>query len=257
MPPPPLIPPEALADLDRLAGLTSGLTSPVTAGPDGRGVIYIGERGVETIDRYMDRVQDNLDWFWRSVLQSGGRLCAWEEPIRVWVGTGAFTVTSCGSAETLTGAFYCGVPSTAADRGRIIVGTRWMYDRIYAANGRHAEFAVASVLAHEMGHHMQDVLGYLRDSPPRRCCGLVRLNIELHADCLGGVWAHSIYGRGEIDLETMTQAVQAAGDFADTPAPGEAALRSHGTAEERRQWYLAGFDTGRPEACAGALLVRP
>jgi predicted metalloprotease len=256
MPPPPLVPPEALADLNRLAGFVSDLSSPVKAGDDGSGIIYIGEGGVEEIGNYMDRVMDNLVWFWRTVLSDSGKLCAWEVPRGTWIPIDGFATSPCGAADASEAAGYCGNAGSGMT-GEITVGELWMFDDIYQRFDDHAEFAVASVLAHEMGHHMQDVFGYLRDTYPRRCCGLRALNIELHADCLGGVWATSIYGRREIDLATMTQAVRAAEDFADTPQPGELTDRGHGTAEERRHWYLAGFESGKVSACDGALTAQP
>ena len=256
--PPPLVPPEAIAELNRLAGFASDLDSPVTAGEDGNGVLYIGAKGVEKIGGYMDRVMDNLDWFWRKVLDDAGKACAWELAERNWIPVPGFVMGPCQKAtDTSTAAYYCGLSGPSRTTGEITVGEHWMFDHVYQPFGRHAEFAVASVLAHEMGHHLQDVFGYLRDTPPRRCCALNKLNIELHADCLGGVWAHSIYGRREIDLETMTQAVRTVEDFADTPVPEDLKYRGHGTATERRDWYLAGFESGAVGACDGALRVQP
>ena len=78
---------------------------------------------------------------------------------------------------------------------------RWMFEAIYQRFGGRAEFAVASVLAHEMGHQVQDVLGILLETGERACCALRSINVELHADCLAGVWTYSLYDRDEIDRE--------------------------------------------------------
>lgn len=206
----------------------------------------------------MDRVVDNLDSFWRTAFAKSASACEVLPPERSWVSSVERERGPCGlPVDAQTGAFYC--PSSAVDGrdGAIAVGMRWMFERIYQRFGDRADFAVASVLAHEMGHHIQDVLGILRDGGPRVCCQLLSLNIELHADCLAGTWAYSLYDRDEIDLETMEQAVRAAQAAGDAPDTDPTDPQAHGSPAQRQHWFETGFETGRASACDPALAVRP
>jgi predicted metalloprotease len=253
--PPPLVSPEAVEDLDRIAGVADTLAAQAPAPADGSGVTYLGTKNVETVGGYMDRVLDNLDFFWQSAFQRSGAGCAFVPPERRWIAGTTRTPGSCARlVDELTGAYYCTSGSATDREGSITVGVRWMFDQIYASHGDHATFAVAAVLAHEMGHHVQDLLGIMRDSSPHRCCGLTSLNTELQADCLGGVWAYSLYGRSEIDLSSMEEAVRAAADAGDSPDSHPA--DRHGTPDQRKQWFTIGFDAGAVSACDGALALR-
>lgn len=256
--PPPYVPPEGLEDLNDLARLSGQFPAATPAAPEAEGVIYLGTKGVQTIDDFMDQVVDNAEFFWRRLLEGGGIGCEVERVARIWSAADSLAAGPCSlSISANRPAYYCGTSGANRTDGTIVVGQRWMYDVIYQRFGDRADFAVASVLAHEMGHHVQDALGLLRDQRPFLCCGLLSLNIELHADCLGGVWASSLYGRGEIDLETMADAVRLAGDAGDLQPTDRTSARAHGTSEERRHWYSTGFESGSVDACHGALEVAP
>jgi predicted metalloprotease len=256
------VPPEAIDDLNQLAALAGMLPPGPRADERDAGVVYIGERGVETMAGYIDRVVDNAEFYWSRVFEAGGLGCGFEEVERHWLSADTFRVGPCGLTEhSGRYAYYCGVAG-ASQQGAIVVGDRWMYEEIYQRFGDHAEFAVASVVAHEMGHHVQDLLGVLIDEAPGQCCGLLSLQIELHADCLGGVWASSLFGRREIDLSTMEQATRAAMDAGDRPFPGQPTVDrtgsgAHGTPEERKHWFTVGFEAGRVWECGGAFAVQP
>jgi hypothetical protein len=249
--PPPFVPPEGLEDLARLTGqLPVAERAPAGA----EGVIYLGTKGVDTIDGFMDRVVDNAEFFWQRLLSDGGVICDVELVGRLWITDDTFDAGPCDRPIVASRpAYYCGTAGPDGTSGTIVVGNQWMYDAIYRRFGDHADFAVASVLAHEMGHHVQDVLGLLRDTRPSRCCGLTSLNIELHADCLAGVWAGSLHGRGEIDLATMAEATRLAQDEGDQLPADHAGTGAHGTGDERRQWFTTGFESGDVGACQAAL----
>ena len=152
----------------------------------------------------MDRVIDNLDWFWRTVLDNSGKSCAWEMPRSNWIPIDGFAIGPCGAANDSTAASYCGNGGFEI-AGEITVGERWMFNDVYQRFHDHAEFAVASVLAHEMGHHMQDVFGISGDTHSPAVLGwFAALNIEPHADCLWW-WSgyRTIYGCREIDPVTV------------------------------------------------------
>ena len=168
----------------------------------------------------------------------------------VWVSPGAVVLTGCGAPADDRAALYCPADDTiyvaqqfAADLYR---GVARGLPGESAGFGRAAgDFAVAYVLAHEYAHNLQQELGAFDNAvtPSAR-------PFELHADCMAGTWAHSVYAEGELqpgDLEEAANTALAVGDF-DTGN-----RRHHGTPEERRAALLDGFDSGDPARCSSYL----
>ena len=121
-------------------------------------------------------------------------------------------------------------------------------------------FAQAYIVGHEIGHHLQHLLGIdvrvaaaNHVDPSGENARSVR--VELQADCLSGVWAHSVYRRGELTTADINDALKAAalvGDDVQRRAAGkpvDPGLFTHGSAAQRQQWLAAGFDSGKPESC--------
>ncbi|MFD1721535.1 neutral zinc metallopeptidase [Amnibacterium endophyticum] len=170
------------------------------------------------------------------------------------------TGTGCGSASSGTGPFYC-----PAD-GLVYVDLSFfqeLRDRFGAEGGT---FVNAYVLAHEYGHHVQDLLGTearVRQGEAGPTSGSVRL--ELQADCYAGTWAHHATttpdGSGSPLIESVTQddvdaALDTAGrigdDFIQRELGGGRAdpgSYTHGTSEQRQRWFERGFDSGDPQRC--------
>jgi hypothetical protein len=122
------------------------------------------------------------------------------------------------------------------------------------------DFAQAYVLAHEVGHHVQALLGvtvqaeqFIREgaAPPN----VVSIAQELQADCLAGVWAHSTYDRGLLERGDIDEALRAAAAVGDDRIQRQVSGRvnpetwTHGSAEQRRQWLTRGFESGDPNSC--------
>ena len=165
----------------------------------------------------------------------------------------AVQTNGCGSAPSSVGPFYC-----PAD-GKVYVDLsffRELTDRF----GAPGDFARAYVLAHEVGHHVQNLLGVSADvnraqqEDPENANEL-SVRLELQADCLAGVWAHAAYEKQLLesgDLEEGLAAAAAVGDdriqeqagAASTPNRGRTARR-----EQRQKWFREGFDSGDPTAC--------
>jgi len=169
--------------------------------------------------------------------------------------------SACGFAESASGPFYC-----PGDRKVYIdLGFYEELDRRFGAPG---DFAQAYVLAHEIGHHLQTLLGIesrvraAQQTRPQQANAL-SVRMELQADCFAGVWGHaaSRQGRflqgGRIELEPgdMEEGLTAAAAIGDDRIQRMSTGRvfpekfTHGTSEQRVQWFRRGLQSGNPDAC--------
>jgi predicted metalloprotease len=149
----------------------------------------------------------------------------------------------CGNASSAVGPFYC-----PADRKLYIDPT--FYDVMERRLKAPGDFAQAYVVAHEVGHHVQNLIGanQIRKSGEDRNQTSVRL--ELQADCFAGVWGHTARASLAItegDLREALNAAHAIGD--DTLGHANAAEYTHGTSAQRVRWFRQGFDTGDARRC--------
>jgi len=161
--------------------------------------------------------------------------------------------SGCGGAESATGPFYC--PND--EKVYIDLG---FYDELKRRFGASGEFAQAYVIAHELGHHVQNVLGterklrQLQEQNPRAEKPL-SVKMELQADCFAGIWAHSTQQRGLLeqgDIESALGAASAVGDDRlQKMATGHVNPDSftHGSSEQRMMWFRKGFDSGSISTC--------
>jgi len=164
-----------------------------------------------------------------------------------------YTQSGCGSAESATGPFYC----PEDEKVYIDLG---FYDELKQRFGAPGQFAQAYVLAHEVGHHVQKLLGIearvrqLQEQNPRQQNPL-SVRMELQADCLAGVWAHSTQERGLLeggDVESALGAAAAVGDDRlQKMATGHVSPESftHGTSQQRMNWFNKGLGSGSIAAC--------
>ena len=165
--------------------------------------------------------------------------------------------SACGFAETVTGPFYC--PSD-----RKVYLDLSFFRQLSERFGAPGDFAQAYVITHEIGHHVQNLLGYTeRVARDRRSGpGSASVALELQADCFAGVWGHaaSQQGRfqaGGVELEPgdADEAIRAAAAIGDDRLQKMATGRvmpdrfTHGTSAERVAWFRRGMNTGDPRAC--------
>ena len=163
------------------------------------------------------------------------------------------TTSGCGSARSATGPFYC----PADEKVYIDLG---FYDELKQRFGAPGDFAQAYVLAHELGHHVQKLIGVeqkvsalMRSEPSER--NALSVKMELQADCLAGVWAHSTDQRKLLekgDAESVMNAAAAVGDDRlQKMATGRVSPESftHGSSAQRTQWFSRGMDQGTIAAC--------
>ena len=161
--------------------------------------------------------------------------------------------SGCGGAESATGSFYC--PND--EKVYIDLG---FYDQLKRRFGAPGEFAQAYEIAHELGHHVQNILGIerklrqLQEQNPRAEKPL-SVKMELQADCFAGIRAHSTQQRGLLeqgDIESALGAASAVGDDRlQKMATGHVNADSftHGSSEQRTMWFRKGLDSGSISTC--------
>jgi predicted metalloprotease len=162
--------------------------------------------------------------------------------------------TACGTQPADVGPFYC-----PASFGVYLDPT--FFAALSRKVGVHlGDVAQAYVVAHEVGHHVQTLLGITQqkaaaDQQDPAGANARSVRFELQADCFAGVWMHSVYRRGELtdaDLEKALVAAAVVGDDFFRNAEGQSRPRedwTHGSSAQRQQWLKTGFEEGRPDAC--------
>ena len=199
--------------------------------------------------RFVRFVIGDLQDFWAGDFQRAGRGFS---PTRLVLFQRA-TDTGCGTGSSATGPFYC----PRDQRIYIDLGFFRALAQRFRAPG---DFAQAYVLAHEYGHHVQTITGVTQqvdqasqENPDQRNALSVR--VELQADCLAGVWAHSTYERGLLEEGDLEEGLTAAASVGDDRIQAETTGRispetfTHGTAQQRAAWFKRGFDEGDASAC--------
>ena len=185
--------------------------------------------------------------FWRQEFREAGqsyspaRLRLWSSRVR----------SACGLKENV-GPFYC-----PADR---TIYLDLSFFELLAHRAGLGGFAQSYVIGHEFGHHIQQLLGVHQrvaaanqENPAGENARSVR--VELQADCLAGVWAHSQYSRDELSVADVQEKLRLAaviGDDFQAQAAGkpvDPGLFTHGSSAQRQHWLGTGFESGDPSAC--------
>jgi hypothetical protein len=201
--------------------------------------------------RFVRTVLADTEDTWSTIFQKAGQ--SYVKP-RLVIFSGR-TPTACGTGQTATGPFYC-----PGDR-KIYIDLsffRLMQQRFHVSS----DFAQAYVIAHEVGHHVQNLMGIMdkvdaqRQRDNEREANALSVRVELQADCFAGVWAknadraRSILEQG--DVESALNAATAIGDDAlQKQAQGYVVPDSftHGTSAQRVRWFRRGLDSGQVSAC--------
>jgi predicted metalloprotease len=163
------------------------------------------------------------------------------------------TDTGCGTGQTAMGPFYCPLDE------KVYVDLEF-YDELKNKFGASGDFAQAYVIAHELGHHVQKILG--TDAKVRRAqqddpssANALSVKMELQADCYAGVWGHDTQQRNILQQGDIEEGLNAAASVGDdriqqrTRGRVNAESFTHGSAAQRASWFKKGFDTGDPQAC--------
>ena len=223
---------------------------PAQAEPTGGGRAVPGapDPEAELVD-FVSFVVGDLQKFWTEDFKRAGRTY---ERTRLVLFRQA-TQTGCGTGSSQTGPFYC-----PADH-QVYIDLGFFRDLAtrFQAGG---DFAQAYVIAHEVGHHVQTLTGIggkvdeARRSDPSQANAL-SVRMELQADCLAGVWAHSTYERGILEQGDLEEGLTAAASVGDDRIQEQTTGRispesfTHGTAAQRSGWFKRGFDSGVAADC--------
>lgn len=200
--------------------------------------------------KFITCVETNVQNFWRGELAKQN---AQYDTSKLVLFTDR-TQSGCGGADAAMGPFYC-----PRDR-KVYLDLGFFNDLHTHLGAKGGDFAEAYVIAHEYGHHVQDVLGIERrtraqmDREPRNQNAL-SVRLELQADCLAGVWGHAAYGEGKVSESEIADALDAAAAVGDDRIQKRARGSvnpdsfTHGSAADRQRWFKQGMTSGTADAC--------
>ncbi|KRB99583.1 metalloprotease [Hydrogenophaga sp. Root209] len=205
----------------------------------------------DDMGRFVASVLGGTEDVWDPMFQQAGS--TYQKP-RLVLFRGA-TPTACGTGQSAMGPFYC-----PGDQ-KVYIDLAF-YDTLRNQLGAPGDFAQAYVIAHEVGHHVQNLLGItgkmdeMRGKVSQREFNAMSVRVELQADCFAGIWAHHNQKTGAIlepgDVEEAMNAAAAIGDDAlQRKSQGQIVPDSftHGTSEQRQRWFNSGLKTGSVQAC--------
>jgi len=205
---------------------------------------------------FIAAILGNTEDVWSEIFKQNGE--TYRAPkLRIFSGA---TRSACGPAQSAMGPFYCPLDQ------RIYIDTSFFRDlerRFRGCSGDACKFAQAYVIAHEVGHHVQNLLGILpRAQQAQRAAGdkvqanRIQVRVELQADCFGGVWAHHAEQKWKVlqpgDIEAALQTAAAIGDdMLQRKSQGRVVPDSftHVSSAQRQHWFMTGFKSGSVKAC--------
>lgn len=201
--------------------------------------------------RFVSTVLADTEDVWTDVFSKGGG--TYQKP-KLVLFRGA-TPTACGQGQSAMGPFYCpGDQKVYIDLG--------FYQTLQRQLGAPGDFAQAYVIAHEVGHHVQNLLGIsakveqARGRMSEAEYNALSVRVELQADCLAGVWAHHANNARQLlesgDVEEAMNAAAKIGDDALQRSSGGAVVPdsfTHGTSAQRQRWFAAGLKNGSVKGC--------
>lgn len=199
-----------------------------------------GPRADDAAYTFTQRIIGSAEDVWGPLMQEQGARFV---PARVTT-YDHVTPTGCGTGQSAAGPFYC--PS---DGGIYLDLT--FFNELGQRFGAPGEFARAYVIAHEYGHHIQNLMGVMdRHGGRDQGADSNSVRIELQADCLAGVWGHSARETLAIDEADLREALNAAHAIGDDSL-GHSDERSftHGSSAQRMRWFRRGFDSGDARQC--------
>jgi uncharacterized protein len=201
----------------------------------------------EPMVQFVSFVLDDAQRTWHQILPSVGKdyhdakLVLFRDAVQ----------SGCGTAQSATGPFYC--PSDE----RVYIDLSF-FDELKRKFGAPGDFAQAYVIAHELGHHVQNILGIEQRSRQLARSGnhnAVSVRLELQADCFAGIWGHSTAQRNILESGDVEEGFAAAAAVGDDRLQRMGGRRvspesfTHGSSEQRVGWFRRGLDSGKVSSC--------
>jgi hypothetical protein len=206
--------------------------------------------------QFVAAVLGNTEDTWTEIFKQSGQ--TYQPPtLRLFRGS---LQGGCGMAQAAMGPFYC-----PRDQ-KVYLDTAFFQEienRFHGCSGKACEFSEAYVIAHEIGHHVQDQLGILSKATraqqaagSKAAANAIQVRIELQADCFAGIWANQSNARWKTvepgDIEAALQTASAIGDDTlqrETQGRVVPDAFTHGSAAQRQRWFTNGFKGGKVSAC--------
>ena len=227
-----------------LAGLDGGNSSTAISQPDAA-----RDQSEEPLVQFVSFVLDDTQKTWTQILSEQGvpyrhaKLVLFRDQIN----------SACGRAQSASGPFYC----PQDEKVYIDLG---FYDELKQRFGAPGEFAEAYVLAHELGHHVQKLIGveqkvHAAQEQNPQAANQLSERLELQADCFAGVWGHSTDQRKILDPGEVREGLNAAAAVGDDRLQRMAGRTvnpetfTHGSSQQRMDWFQRGFSTGDMKTC--------
>jgi predicted metalloprotease len=228
--------------------IPSGFPSQVQAPGSGEGLPPGQDPQVELKD-FSTAVFTDVQQTWKQLFEQAGKPY---DKAQLVVYSGGVN-TGCGNATSAVGPFYC----PADDRVYLDLS---FYDQMTKQLQARGDFAWAYVIAHEMGHHVQDLDGtsdkvQSESQSNSGDANELSVRLELQADCYAGVWAKTVFAKGDLeagDIEEAQNAAAAVGDDRLQKRGGGSVdpdSFTHGTSAQRQHWFEAGYQSGEPASC--------
>jgi len=230
-----------------LQGNVQETNVPQTSSPQSQ-----GRGGEDEMRQFVARVLGSTERTWTKIFEAGGR--TYEKPTLVLFSDAVRS--ACGFAQAASGPFYCGPDH------KVYIDLSFYRDlrQRFQAPG---DFAQAYVIAHEVGHHVQNLLGIMNKvqasqsrATNQQQANALSVRLELQADCLSGIWANyahrerNILEQGDIE-EGLNAAAQIGDDRMQKRAKGHVVPEgfTHGSSEQRVQWFRRGIESGDLKQC--------
>jgi uncharacterized protein len=221
-----------------------------TGMPGGGTVSETNPPASDEMKQFVATVLAETEDTWNGIFQSMGR--TYEEP-KLTLFSGSIN-SACGMASAASGPFYC-----PGDR-KVYLDTNF-FDQLANQFGASGDFAEAYVIAHEVGHHVQNLIGVLpkfnqmRQQMSEAEANHMSMQVELQADCFAGIWGHFTEQKGILEQGDLEEALNAAQQIGDDTlqkrTQGYVVPESfnHGTSQQRMTWFKRGYDSGKLTAC--------
>ncbi|MCX5515702.1 hypothetical protein C3941_06370 [Kaistia algarum] len=200
--------------------------------------------------QFVAKVLGSTEDVWTEIFAAGGKSYT-PTPLVLFSGS---TASACGSASAASGPFYCPVDK------KVYIDLAF-YNELKNRFGAPGDFAQAYVIAHEVGHHVQDLVGVLpefnrqRQQMSKAEANDMSVRVELQADCYAGIWANRTDQKGMLEAGDIEEALNAATQIGDDTiqkrSQGYVVPDSftHGTSAQRSGWFNRGYKSGRMDQC--------